>query len=219
MLVQRKWMYLESIFIGNDDIRHQLPQEAKRFDGIDKVWLKIMADTSKNKNVLEACSTDGRLSQLQALSEQLEVCQKSLSEYLDTKRCAFPRFYFISDDELLAILGTADPTSVQEHMLKLYDNCAALNFGRGNKNVMGMKSSEGESFAFRSVVPVEGAVESWMTGVEAEMRRTLAALMKEGTCNHCQCCWSWTLWLPVCYEALHTDYVTGTAALCGQKEG
>lgn len=26
MQVQRKWMYLESIFIGSDDIRHQLPQ-------------------------------------------------------------------------------------------------------------------------------------------------------------------------------------------------
>lgn len=60
MLVQRKWIYLESIFIGSDDIRNQLPQEAKRFDTIDKAWLKIMADTAKNTNVLEACSTDGR---------------------------------------------------------------------------------------------------------------------------------------------------------------
>jgi hypothetical protein len=36
-LVQRKWMYLESIFIGAEDIRQQLPDEAKKFDVIDKV--------------------------------------------------------------------------------------------------------------------------------------------------------------------------------------
>lgn len=60
MLVQRKWMYLESIFVGSDDIRQQLPKEAKRFDQIDKTWLKIMEDTKKNQNVLEACSKDGR---------------------------------------------------------------------------------------------------------------------------------------------------------------
>lgn len=59
---------------------------------------------------------------------------------------------------------------------------AALKFGRGNKSIVGMMSSEGEGFAFRSVVPVEGAVETWMTAVEAEMRRTLAAVMKEGAC-------------------------------------
>lgn len=44
----------------SDDIRNQLPQEAKRFDTIDKAWLKIMSDTAKNTNVLEACSAEGR---------------------------------------------------------------------------------------------------------------------------------------------------------------
>jgi dynein heavy chain len=60
MLVQRKWMYLESIFVGSDDIRHQLPQEAKRFDTIDRAWQSIMADTAKNTLVLDACSAEGR---------------------------------------------------------------------------------------------------------------------------------------------------------------
>jgi hypothetical protein len=75
---------------------------------------------------------------------------------------------------------------------------AALKFGRGNKSIVGMTSSEGEGFAFRSMVPVEGAVEVWMTGVEAEMRRTLAVLMKEGE----QCAGSRSI-----YVAYPTDRV------------
>lgn len=34
--VQRTWIHLESIFIGSEDIRSQLPEDSKRFDGIDK---------------------------------------------------------------------------------------------------------------------------------------------------------------------------------------
>lgn len=83
-------------------------------------------------------------------------------------------------DELLSILGASDPTSFQEHMLKLFDNCAALKFGRGNKAVVGMTSSEQETLDFRQPVPIEGAAEVWMTGVEAEMKDTLFQISKEG---------------------------------------
>ena len=41
MVVQRKWMYLEGIFIGGD-IRSQLPEEAKKFDSIDKTFRKVI---------------------------------------------------------------------------------------------------------------------------------------------------------------------------------
>lgn len=34
--VQRTWSHLESIFIGSEDIRNQLPEDSKRFDSIDK---------------------------------------------------------------------------------------------------------------------------------------------------------------------------------------
>ena len=48
----------------------------------------------------------------------------------------------MSDDELLSVLGTSDPTAIQEHMLKLFDNAAALVFDHGCKAVTGMVSSE-----------------------------------------------------------------------------
>ena len=34
--VQRTWSHLESIFIGSEDIRQQLPEDSKRFDNIDE---------------------------------------------------------------------------------------------------------------------------------------------------------------------------------------
>jgi len=50
MVVQRKWMYLEGIFVGGD-IRSQLPEEAKKFDQIDKTFKSIMTETHKQPNI------------------------------------------------------------------------------------------------------------------------------------------------------------------------
>nr|KAJ3423035.1 Dynein heavy chain 10, axonemal [Polyrhizophydium stewartii] len=186
MVVQRKWMYLESIFIGAGDIRMQLPEEAARFDRIDKAFKKLMSDTAKHNLVVEACNAEGRLELLQQLSGDLEGCQKSLSDYLESKRNAFPRFFFISDEELLSILGSHDPKNVQEHIIKMFDNVLKLNFGTGKyeKAILGMSSSEGEVLEFRRVVPIDGRVEEWMTAVEVEMKRSNRTIHKEAVFHY-----------------------------------
>lgn len=81
--------------------------------------VQIMGETLKDPVIKRCCEAPNRLSDLQHISEGLEKCQKSLNDYLDSKRNAFPRFFFISDDELLSILGSSDPLCVQEHMIKV----------------------------------------------------------------------------------------------------
>ena len=80
---QRKWQYLESIFIGAEDIRLQLPDEAKKFDAIDKQFIQIMKATASDKNIVVACTSDDRLETLTTLGERLDQSQKSLTDYLD----------------------------------------------------------------------------------------------------------------------------------------
>ncbi|XP_010291294.1 PREDICTED: dynein heavy chain 10, axonemal, partial [Phaethon lepturus] len=188
MVVQRKWMYLESIFIGGD-IRSQLLEEAKIFDSIDRMFKKIMDETVEEPTIKKCCEAPNRLSDLHHINDVLEKCQKSLNDYLDSKRNAFPRFFFISDEELLSILGSSNPLCVQEHMIKMFDNIASLRFQDGDgdeKIATAMISAEEEVMEFRQAVAAEGRVENWMTAVLAEMRRTNRLLTKEAIFRYCE---------------------------------
>ena len=85
-------MYLESIFIGSEDIRLQLPEDSKRFDGVDTEFKRLMVEMAKTPNVVKATNVDGLAESLQGLMDDLTKCEKALAEYLDTKRLAFPRY-------------------------------------------------------------------------------------------------------------------------------
>lgn len=64
-----------------------------------------MMKTHKRPLVLDCCSSEELLKKFQTYNKVLEDIQKCLENYLETKRAAFPRFYFLSNDELLEILS------------------------------------------------------------------------------------------------------------------
>ena len=181
LLVQRKWMYLEAIF-ASEDIKMQLPDEAKKFQRTDVAYKKIMDTAYKTKNVLMCCVKGegaGRLGELKNISIELDKCQKSLTNYLQSKRMSFPRFYFISDEDLLQILGSSEVKSICPHLLKLFDNCRNLHFVKGDKLVTGMESDEQEKYEFEVPQKPEGKVEEWMNRVDDEMKSTLHLIVKK----------------------------------------
>lgn len=95
--------------------------------------LQIITFATDTKNVVATCVTSDLLKTLLPhLMEQLELCQKSLSAYLEAKRAEFPRFYFVSDPTLLEILSLgSDPPSVVPHFQSgLFDSLTNVTFDK-----------------------------------------------------------------------------------------
>ena len=177
--VQRTWSHLESIFIGSEDIRSQLPEDSKLFDGIDEDFKALAADAVKTPNVVEATNKKGLYETLEDIQGRLSVCEKALAEYLETKRLAFPRFYFVSSADLLDILSKGNlPTEVARHLAKLFDNMARLKFkedddGKPMKIALGMYSKEGEYVDFSEPCECVGQVEVWLNRLMETMQATV----------------------------------------------
>lgn len=176
--VQRKWTYLESIFIGSDDIRNELPEDTQRFIEIDARFKILLGAMLIDMNIINACSTNSLCSELETLQRDLIMCEKALNDYLETKRLEFPRFYFVSTVDLLDILSNGStPELVCKHLTKLYDSLAKLLFKDGSKIAKAMKSKENEEVVpFIEGCDCEGKVEIWLNRVTAAMRSTLHSL-------------------------------------------
>ena len=188
LTVQRQWMYLESIFMASEDIRKQLPKESQLFDTVNATYIRFTKEMYKDPNALRACGAPGLLKTLIDCDENLQVIQKQLDAYLETKRMVFPRFYFLSNDDLLEILGQQkDPKQVQKHIKKCFVGVKKLQLidphtpGVNNLTVeaVGMVSPDGEELLANENVVVDGPVELWLGAVEEMMRSAVRRWLRD----------------------------------------
>ena len=172
--VQHLWIYMEAVFSGSGDIGKEMPSEVKRFSNIDRQWTKIMKSAADTPNALKLCVHSDMLSNLLPhLRLYLDMCQKSLSGYLASKRSVQPRFYFVSNAQLLEILGQAcNPVMIQHHLASITNNVVGLMFD-DTRQVKGFVSAEGEEMLLESSISTDCDVVDWSRTLLDRIAKTL----------------------------------------------
>lgn len=185
--IQRTWSYLEPLFIGSDEVKRELPEDAFRFAGIDLDVRQTLQKAWNVKNIRLSCTVDGLPAYLEQIMQRLELCQKSLTDFLDGRRRQFPRFYFVSEADLLDILSNGSaPHKILVHTPKIYLSTKTLVLVESETEKDGALIGSGRPFATKFVsdvgieevsfdqpIPLEGKVEVYMQMVLDGMKTTL----------------------------------------------
>lgn len=107
--VQSTWLYMEPIF-SSDDIVKQMPEEGQKFMQVDTAFSELMGIVVGVPAVIPIARNEEHLQQLVRCEKLLDEVQKGLSSYLEKKRLFFPRFFFLSNDEMLEVRGGRPPS-------------------------------------------------------------------------------------------------------------
>jgi hypothetical protein len=148
---QRNWLYLQPIFTGTS-IQQKLHKEARDWGSVDKIWSNTMGITHNHPEFTTVMHRDAIQPDFASLHELLDSITKGLNQYLETKRLGFPRFFFLSNDELISILShTKDFNKIQESMQKLFEYVSSITV-TSDLEITHINDAEGESVKLADLV-------------------------------------------------------------------
>jgi dynein heavy chain len=102
--LQNKWVFLSNVLVGS--ISEGLNSELKIWSNVDKFFKFITKTIHDNPQVVSLVLREGLLQQLRKMNIEIDNVRDGLYRFLEAKRQAFPRLYFLSNEELMQIYGS-----------------------------------------------------------------------------------------------------------------
>ena len=178
-LLQSQWKYLVDVF-SSTELRKELITEVSRFEGVDKFFVSLMQKMNKSLNPIRFIKgyRGDLLEQIKHNNKSIEEIKKSLIDHLDCKRKDYPRFYFLSTDEILELmLNGQNFVDVKKFLPKIFDCVEEIELNENN-DMMGAISIGGERLKFCRALRLKENIVNSLQQVQNGIKEALNKYMK-----------------------------------------
>ena len=187
---QSNWAILQPLF-SQDIVKNALPNQATRFNVIQAKWKAIAESTLSDTKIFSVCSYPTIIEDFTDNNHQIEDILLSLNDYLELKRSAIPRLYFISNEEVLKLISTTDFGVFTEQISKVLMNIIRLDAhsigssesvspnsdGAGSNfadlKIFGVAGEDGDILTLSEPVSCSGQIEEWIPDLFSSMQKSM----------------------------------------------
>lgn len=188
--VQSQWAHLRGLFglderlgFASHGLRLELREEFNIFSNVHARFRGVGKHLESAPGLLEGLE---KVQGLQDMVSELKGVVRGLSKFLETQRSLFPRFFFLSDNDLLQVLSvsSANLDSLSPHIGKLFPGlyCMICEKKGNVAEISAVESKEGEVVALIDPVCVserDGLTE-WLLRLQDSIKESLKHFLTEG---------------------------------------
>jgi len=183
--VQRRWVHLSTVFpAAGSDVSAALPAEARRFRDTSKDFVAMCGAVEAAPLAVSLARSKGLVRRLERMLDAQQRVQSALGEYLEKQRLAFPRLFFVGDDDVLDVISSGcSAARLQRHLPRMFTGVAsavlAADGEAGAGAVVALASPQGERLPLLGAGITETSrPHLWLCQAEAAMRSSLEALAR-----------------------------------------
>ncbi|CRG94855.1 dynein beta chain, putative [Plasmodium gallinaceum] len=139
--IQNKNEYLKSILSSSDEMKPHLKKIYEEYNICDQKFIR-MIKSFENSYILDKINNNDNVRVFLQIQKQLNFIEKSLETYLEKKKSSFPRFYFLSNKEILEILGIyKNPLLLKKKIQKIFSSIYSIEFSPTEKKAYYQKNN------------------------------------------------------------------------------
>lgn len=183
-IFQSNWIILSQLF-NQEEAKTALPHQANRFVTVQRKWVSIARNTMKDPRLFSVCSFPSLLDILNENNKAMEAILIALGKYLDGKRAAVPRLYFLSNDEVLTLSATNVFSHFSRALPKLFTNVKTFDYkdvdmterevstnhqGLARMKIYGIIAENGDTLPFSKFVSCNAPLETWLSQTIESMK-------------------------------------------------